>query len=79
MLYFNQMIESRLVLLRRVKYLVRKLNDILDLNEGEKEMMNMWNEFIHDIHGRCLLHVNAIVNSFIEQRAHVIFQRNLYR
>jgi len=57
----------------------RKLNDILDLNEGEKEMMNMWNEFIHDIHGRCLLHVNAIVNSFIEQRAHVIFQRNLYR
>ena len=59
--------------------MVRKLNDILDLNEGEKEMMNMWNEYIHDVHGRCLLHVNAIVNSFIEQRAHVIFQRNLYR
>ena len=79
MFYVIQIIGYILVLLWRVKYLVRKLNDILDLNEGEKEMMNMWNEFIHDIHGRCLLHVNAIVNSFIEQRAHVIFQRNLYR
>ena len=57
----------------------RKLYEIVDLNEGEKEMMNIWNEYIHDVHGRGFIHLERLLDNFVADKASTILDKNLYR
>jgi len=57
----------------------RKLDEIVDLNEGEQEMMNIWNEYIHDVHGRGFIHLESLLDNFVKDTASSILEKNLYR
>ncbi|KAK8768088.1 hypothetical protein V5799_005131 [Amblyomma americanum] len=63
---------------RRIKTQLM-IDDFTDVNEGEKELMKMWNFHLmkHRIVGNC--HVPRACNIFVEEQGQELIQRNLYR
>jgi len=61
------------------KYMKRKLDNIVDLNCGEKTMMNLWNKHILQYRGFGICHMDKIVLDFLWERSHTIVEQNLYR
>ncbi|XP_029845794.2 polycomb protein suz12 isoform X2 [Ixodes scapularis] len=55
------------------------IDEFTDVNEGEKELMKMWNLHImkHGFVGDC--QIALACNLFVEQQGEVLMQRNLYR
>lgn len=56
-----------------------EINDIVDLNEGEKEMMNLWNTFLDGYKSFGIKHLTLICREFIDVHVAVILQSKLYR
>jgi len=56
-----------------------KLDDIVDLNSGERKMMDLWNKHIIKYQGRGIRHMDIIVKDFLTERSHTIVELNLYR
>lgn len=60
-------------------YAHRQLNEFSDVNEGEKELLEMWNLYImkHNIIGDCRMPFAC--ESFVDTHGKDILQKNLYR
>ena len=58
---------------------VRQINDFVDLNDGEKAIMNMWNGHLqlNPISGKRML--IQCLEDFIRQHGLKIYRRNLYK
>ncbi|XP_054923813.1 polycomb protein suz12 isoform X2 [Dermacentor andersoni] len=55
------------------------IDEFTDVNEGEKELMKMWNLHVmrYGFVGDC--QIALACNMFVEQKGHELIQRNLYR
>jgi len=62
-----------------VDFTGRKLDDIVDLNSGERTMMDLWNKHVNKYQGRGIRHMDIIVKDFLTERSHTIVELNLYR
>jgi len=60
-------------------YTRNKLEDFVDLNSGEKTMMNLWNKHVNKYQGRGVIHLDSVVEDFLTERSHTIVELNLYR
>merc|ERR1719361_2778979 len=60
-------------------YTRNKLEDFVDLNSGEKTMMNLWNKHVNKYQGRGVIHLDTVVEDFLTERSHTIVELNLYR
>lgn len=58
---------------------VSEINDFVDLNEGEKEMINLWNSFLYGYKSFGDKHVMFICRTFIDKHVDDILQKKLYR
>lgn len=57
----------------------RKIDEFMDLNEGEKQMMNMWNQFVRNRNSFGMDDMRAVCDLFIDSHAREIIQKHLYR
>lgn len=57
---------------------LRQIDEFVDLNEGEKALMKMWNaySFLHPCYGDRMM--PALLHGFVRQHAKDIMNRNLY-
>ena len=56
-----------------------RLEDIADLNSGEKTMMNLWNRHLENYKVTTMKHMDQIVMEFIKNQKEKILRENLYR
>ena len=56
-----------------------RLEDIADLNSGEKTMMNMWNRHLENYKVNAIKYMDQIVMEFIKNQKEKILKENLYR
>lgn len=57
----------------------KDIDEFMDLNEGEKQMFSMWNQFVRNVTSFGTGHMRAICDSFINSHAREIIQKKLYR
>jgi len=60
-------------------YCDKLLNDFSDVNNGERKIMNMWNNYIMHIMGRSFVHVPKLLEDFIHDKGHDIVDQHLFR
>eukprot|EP00088_Acartia_fossae_P057656 TRINITY_DN6728_c0_g3_i3.p1 TRINITY_DN6728_c0_g3~~TRINITY_DN6728_c0_g3_i3.p1 ORF type:complete len:656 (+),score=108.57 TRINITY_DN6728_c0_g3_i3:122-2089(+) len=61
------------------KYSDKKLNEFEDVNDGEKEIMKMWNKFIAPRMGRGVTHLPSLLEQFVAEKGKEIAGRHLFR
>merc|ERR1712142_1327310 len=57
----------------------QRLEDISDINDGEKNMMNLWNMHLKKYYGGGVSHLGRILSDFVADFTRVIYDNNLYR
>ena len=60
-------------------YCDKLLNDFSDVNNGERKIMNMWNNYIMHIMGRSFVHLPKLLEDFIRDKGHDIVDQHLFR
>jgi len=60
-------------------YCDKLLNDFSDVNNGERKIMNMWNNYIMYIMGRSFVHLPKLLEDFIRDKGHDIVDNHLFR
>ncbi|XP_023330530.1 uncharacterized protein LOC111702943 isoform X2 [Eurytemora carolleeae] len=77
---FTQEVKNVLIDYQGVQeMLTRNLNEIIDLNEGERFVKLFWNDFIREIHGLGHIHLPNILEKLVTNNGLIIFQENIYR
>lgn len=56
-----------------------ELNEFVDVNDGEKQIMNLWNIFMGNQRCFAYKHMPAICRHFIDMHIDVILEKDLYR
>ena len=60
-------------------YCAKQLSDFTDVNEGEKKIMKMWNEYIIGHMGRGFSHLARLLEGFVRDKGREIVAESLYR
>jgi len=60
-------------------YCAKQLSDFTDVNEGEKKIMKMWNQYIIGHMGRSFSHLARLLEGFIKDKGREIVTEGLYR
>ena len=60
-------------------YCAKQLSDFTDVNEGEKKIMKMWNEYIIAHMGRGFSHLARLLEGFVRDKGREIVAESLYR
>jgi len=56
-----------------------QLEEISDINEGEKDLMILWNMHVSNYQGGGVSHLSLMLADFVSNYAHTIVDQNLYR
>jgi len=62
-----------------MNYTKNRLDDLVDVNGGEKVLMDMLNKHVNKYQGRGVLHLDLVLKEFITEHSHIIVAQNLYR
>merc|ERR1719495_2155970 len=61
------------------EHMVRRLEEIIDLNTGEKALMAMWNSFLALHVGPVWIHMDALARQFVDEKGLKLVELGLYR
>jgi len=61
------------------EHMMLRLADIVDLNNGERALMAVWNSFLSNHSGRALRHMDKLTHQFVREKGWELVELGLYR
>jgi len=57
----------------------KRREELVDVNSGEQIFMDIWNKHVNEYQGRGFFHMENILEEFLNAKAEIIIERNLYK